>query len=364
MERSDRFPVPSAARRLALTLLLVVPLLTVGVGADSAALAQDEIVVTMVTDTAGLGDQNFNDLAFRGLTQAEEELGVRGEVIESANQAAYEPNLIQSAEQSDLTVGVGFLLTDTMAKVAEQYPEDSFLLIDAEVPNENVASVLFKEQEGAFLAGVVAGLTTESDQVGVIGGIKIPPVVRYAVGFEAGVRSVNPDAEVVVAYADTFDDPALGRELTLAQYNQGADVVFPVAGRTGVGSFDAARELGEGYWVIAADTDQSQLGGEFQLAVSTKGVDTALYAVAEQVVNGEFEGGTQVLGLAEGGVGLATPGDNVAPDVLEVAAQYEQAIIDGSVVVPATEEELESFEPVAPDALGGPAASPVASPAA
>ncbi|MDP9366023.1 MAG: BMP family ABC transporter substrate-binding protein [Chloroflexota bacterium] len=360
MQRSAPLPVAPLMRRFALALLLLAPLLALA-GASGLA-AQDEITVTMVTDTAGLGDQNFNDLAFRGLTRAEEELGVTGEVIESANQAAYVPNLTEAAEQSDLTVGVGFLLTDAMTAIAEQYPDDSFLIIDAEVEADNVASVLFKEQEGAFLAGVVAGLTTETNTVGVVGGVEIPPVVRYAVGFEAGVRSVNPEAEVIVAYADTFDDPALGRELTLAQYNQGADIVFPVAGRTGVGSFDAARERGEGNWVIAADTDQSQLGAEFQLAVATKGVDTALYTVAEQVVNGEFQGGTQLLGLAEGGVGLATPGDNAAPEVLAVAEQYEQAIIAGTIVVPATPEELEAFQPVGPDALGTPGASPAATP--
>jgi basic membrane protein A len=180
--------------------------------------------------------------------------------------------------------------------------------------------------------------------------------VRYVVGFEAGAKSVNPDVEVVVAYADTFDDPALGKELTLAQYNQGVDIAFPVAGKTGIGSFDAAKELGEGYWVIAADTDQSQLGAEHQLAVSEKGVDTAVFLAAQQVVDGTFEGGVQSLGLAEEGVGLGSPNEAVPQEVLDVAAAYEQAIIDGTLVVPADEEELASFEPVAPEAIATPVA--------
>ena len=357
---SHRLAVSPVVRRFALALVMLVPLIAT-LPAALTTRAQDQPVVTMVTDTAGLGDQNFNDLAKRGLDRAVADLGVRGEVIESRDAAAYVPNLTQAAEQSDLTVGVGFLLTDAITEIANQYPDKKFLLIDSVSDAENVASVTFRENEGAFLAGVVAGLTTKTNKVGLVGGVKIPPVIRYVVGFEAGVKSVNPDAQVTVAYADNFDDPALGKELTLAQYNQGADIVFPVAGKTGVGSFDAAKEKGEGFWVIAADTDQSQLGADYQLAVATKGVDTAVYTVAKQVVDDEFQGGTQSLGLKEDGVGLATPNNHVAPAVLAVANQYKQAIINGRVTVPSTEEELATFQPVAPDALGSPVAgSPVA----
>jgi basic membrane protein A len=320
------------------------------------ALAQDPIVVTMVTDTAGLGDQNFNDLAKRGLDQAVEELGVQGEVIESRDAASYIPNLTQAAQQSALAVGVGFLLTEAVTEVANQYPDKNFLLIDSLSEAPNVQGVLFRENEGAFLSGVLAGLMTESNQLGVVAGQKIPPVVRYVVGFEAGAKSVNPDVEVVVAYADTFGDPALGKELTLAQYNQGVDIAFPVAGATGIGSFEAAKELGEGHWVIAADTDQSQLGAEYQLGVSEKGVDTALFLAAQQVVDGTFEGGEQSLGLAEEGVGLGNPHESVPQDVLDTVAAYEQAIIDGTITVPADEEELAAFEPVPLDAIATPTA--------
>ena len=322
----------------------------------SAVHAQDPLVVTMVTDTFGLGDQNFNDLAKRGLDQAVEELGVQGEVIESRDAASYIPNLTQAAEQSALSVGVGFLLTEAITEVANQYPDKNFLLIDSVSEAPNVSGVLFREQEGAFLSGVLAGLMTESNKLGIVGGIKIPPVVRYAVGFEAGAKSVNPDVELVVAYADTFGDPALGKELTLAQYNQGVDIAFPVAGATGIGSFEAAKELGEGYWVIAADTDQSQLGAEHQLAVSEKGVDTALFLAAQQVVDGTFEGGEQSLGLAEDGVGLGNPHESVPQEVLDIIAAYEQAIINGTITVPADEDELAAFEPVAIDSIATPVA--------
>jgi basic membrane protein A and related proteins len=353
---SSRIASVRMKRRPLLAAMVMAPV--AGVMARVPAVhAQDPIVVTMVTDTAGLGDQNFNDLAKRGLDRAVDELGVQGEVIESRDAASYVPNLTQAAEQSDLTVGVGFLVTEAITEVANQYPDKNFFLIDSLSNAPNVQGVLFRENEGAFLSGVLAGLMTKSNKLGVVAGKKIPPVVRYVVGFEAGTKSVNPDAEVVVAYSDTFSDPALGKELTLAQYNQGVDIAFPVAGATGIGSFEAAKELGEGHWVIAADTDQSQLGAEYQLGVSEKSVDTALFLAAQQVVDGTFEGGENSLGLAEDGVGLGNPNEAVPQDVLDTVAAYEQAIIDGTITVPADEDELRTFEPVAIDDLGAPVAT-------
>ena len=352
---SSRIASVRLKRRPLLAAMAMVPVAGMMTRVPSAQ-AQDPIVVTMVTDTAGLGDQNFNDLAKRGLDQAVEELGVQGEVIESRDAASYIPNLTQAAEQSDLSVGVGFLLTEAITEVANQYPDNNFLLIDSLSEAPNVQGVLFRENEGAFLSGVLAALMTESNKLGVVAGQKIPPVVRYVVGFEAGAKSINPDVDVVVAYADTFSDPALGKELTLAQYNQGVDIAFPVAGATGIGSFEAAKELGEGHWVIAADTDQSQLGAEQQLAVAEKGVNTALFQAAQQIVDGTFEGGEKSLGLAEEGVGLGHPHESVPQDVLDTVAAYQQAIIDGTITVPADEEELAAFEPVPLDAVATPTA--------
>ena len=352
-------------RRTAMGMALVAtPLAATLAQLPQSARAQDEVVVTMVTDTLGLGDQNFNDLAKRGLDRAVEELGVRGEVIESRDQAAYLPNLTQAAEQSDLTVAVGFLLIDAIAEVSAAMPDENFLLIDAVVEADNVASVVFKEHEGAFLAGLAAGLSTETNQIGILGGMEIPPVIRYEVGFHAGVLSVNPEAEVSASYVGNFDDVALGKELSLAMYNQGADIILAAAGKAGIGPFDAAKELGEGHWVVAADTDQSQLGPEYQLVVATKGVDTAVYTVSEQVVNGTFEGGILDLGLAEAGVGLESPGGYISDENLALIERYRQAIIDGTIVVPADRDQLAAFEPTAPDALPAAGATPAATPAA
>lgn len=329
-----------------------------------AAQGGSDVTVTMVTDTAGIGDQNFNDLAKIGGDRAAAELGVTFQIQESQTQADYVPNLTLGAEAGQLTVAVGALLSDAVAEVAPQFADRSFALIDGVVEEPNVYSIVFREHEGGFLAGVLGGLVSQTGTLGVVGGIRVPPVMRYEVGFVAGVKSVNPNAEVLVSYADSFEDPALGKELTLAQYNNGADIVFPIAGRTGVGSFDAANEKGAGFWVIAADVDQSHLGPGRQLGAARKGVDVAFFNAAQAVVDGSFAGGTIAdLGITEGGIDLYAIDPSVDQSFLDTVEAYKQAIVDGSVVPPATDEELAAFVPVTPEEVGA-SASPVASPMA
>jgi basic membrane protein A len=352
-------------RRLVTTTAAAAGLAVVGRGALEAA-AQDgaDITVTMVTDTAGLGDQSFNDITYKGGEDAVAEFGVTFDVIESAAEADYIPNLTQAAE-SDLVIATGFLLTDAVAEVAPQFPDTSIVLIDAVAEQPNVSSILFKENEGGFLGGVLAGLFTTSNKIGIMGGIRIPPVYRYENGFVAGVKSVNPDAEVIISYADSFGDPVLGKELTLAQYNQGADIVLPIAGATGTGSFDAAVEKGAGFWVIAADADQSHLGPDNQLATVAKKIDVAVLNAVASVVDGSFAGGVQNLGIVEDGVDLISPAAVIGQDILDIVAAYKAAIADGTVVAPGEDADLAAFVPVPPADLGvsTPDASPVASPA-
>jgi basic membrane protein A len=326
--------------------------------------AQDGLVVTGVTDTAGLGDQNFNDLADRGGNQAAEEFGIEWRVLESQNAADYIPNLTRAAEESDLSIAIGFLLTDAVAEIAAQFSDKKFMLIDSVVEADNVASVLFKEQEGAFLAGITAGLLAGPERkVGFVGGIRIPPVVRYEVGFKAGVMTVAPDVEVLISYADDFENPTLGKELSLAQFDQGATIVHAAAGRTGIGAFDAAKEKGEGFWVIAADADQSHLGPDNQLCAVAKRIDEAVVRVVGQVVNEEFAGGLQNLGIAEEGVGLFAFHASVGEDVQSTVQTYADAIAAGDVVPPVDDDTFESFEPVVLEGAASPVASPKATPA-
>jgi basic membrane protein A len=309
--------------------------------------AQSDITVTGVTDTAGLGDQNFNDLANKGGEQAAEEYGIEWRVLESQNAADYIPNLSRAAEESDLSVAIGFLLTDAVAEISSQYGDTKFMLIDSVVEADNVASVLFKEQEGAFLAGIAAGLLAGPERkVGFVGGIRIPPVVRYEVGYRAGVMTVAPDVEVLISYADDFENPTLGKELTLAQYDQGANIVHAAAGRTGIGAFDAAKEKGEGFWVIAADADQAHLGPDNQLCAVAKRIDEAVVRVVGQVVDDSFAGGIQNLGIADDGVGLIAYHASVGEDIRATVQAYADAIAAGEVVPPVDDETMETFEPV------------------
>lgn len=325
-----------------------------------SAKAQDGGVVTMVTDTAGLGDQNFNDLTWAGVQRGAAEFGFEAQVLESLDQGAYVPNLTDAAESSVLVVATGFLLTDAVLEVAPLYPDVPFLLIDDVADVENVRSVTFREHEGAFLGGVAAALTTKTGVLGIIGGMEVPPVIRYEVGFIAGARSINPDIEVLVNYVGSFGDPAAGKEATLAQFDQNADVVFPIAGATGIGSFEAAIERNIPNSVIGADANQSHLGPEFQLCYVGKGVDVAAYDAIKAVSEGNFEAGAVDLGLAEGGMLLGDPDGKLSPQIMGYVEAYRQAIIDGSIQIPADRDQLESFEPVQlePVAVGTPAATP------
>lgn len=324
--------------------------------------AQDSITVTMVTDTAGIGDQSFNDMAKEGGDRAVEELGIEFNILESQTAADYVRNLTDGAESSDLTVAIGFLLTDALTEVASQYPDSHFALVDSVVEAENVVNYLFREQEGAFLAGVVAALTTQTNAIGFVGGIRIPPVMRYEVGYVAGARSVNPDIEIAIAYADDFEDPDTGKELSLAQFNAGADIVHAAAGRTGIGAFDAAIEKGEGFWVIAADRDQSSLGEDFQLAAVIKGIDTAVYDSVKSVQDGNFAGGIHNLGIADNGISLGAIHSSVSEENLQIIEAYSKAIASGAIVPPVDDDTLASFELVSPDAIPAGEATPAASP--
>lgn len=325
------------------------------------ASAQSDVVATMITDTAGLGDQNFNDLANKGGMQAATDFGLEWKVIESADAAAYIPNLTAGAEQSNLTVGVGFLLTDAITEVAGQFADKSFLLIDSVSEATNVRSVTFQENEPSFLAGVVAGKSTKTNKLGIVGGQRIPPVIRYEVGFVAGVKSVNPAAEVSIAYADSFGDAPKGKELALAQFEQGADIVLPIAGATGTGCYQAAVEKGAGFWVVGADTSQEHLAPGQELVTAQKGVDFAVYTGCKDIVEGTFAGGAINYNLKSGGVSLQVTPGRVPDDIIALARAYEQLIIDGTLVVPVDDDTLAAYVPPAEPTVE---ASPVASPTA
>jgi basic membrane protein A and related proteins len=365
---SNRLIDAKLTRRRFGALTLAVPAAAVLPLGLRTVFAQDSLVMTMVTDTNGLGDQNFNDLANKGGTEAAQEYGFTWKVIESQDAAQYVPNLTAGAEQGELTVGVGFLLTDAITEVGGQFPDKKFVLIDSVSEAENVRSVTFKENEPAFLAGVVAGKTTKTNKLGIVGGQQIPPVIHYEVGFRAGVQSVNPTAEVSVAYTDTFGDAAKGKETALAQFEQGADIVFPIAGLTGTGCYAAVAERNKPgqEWVVGADVTQDHLAPGFELCTAQKGVDFAVYTGCKDTSEGTFTPGSVNYDLKSGGVSLQSIPGRVPDDILALARGYEQLILDGTLAVPADYDQLKAFAPPpAPAPIkASPVASPVASPTA
>jgi len=299
----------------------------------------------MITDVGGLGDKSFNDSAWEGLTKAGKEFGIEPKVLQSAKQEDYEPNLGNMAQSVDLTVAVGFLFEKAMQAAADQYPDKKFGVIDTVVDKPNVMSVVFKEHEGSFLVGVIAGLTTKSNVVGFVGGMDFPLIKKFEVGFRAGVASVNPKAKVVIDYTGVFDSPDKGKEVALKQLAQKADVIYHASGACGIGVIQAADE--KGFWAVGVDKDQAAESKNNKVLCSMiKRVDVGTYSVAKAVVDNNFKAGTLVLGLKEEGVGYSDNGKNVPAEIAAVADKYKAAISDGTIVVPTTEEELKAFKPV------------------
>jgi basic membrane protein A len=311
----------------------------------------EEVKLAMVTDVGGLGDQSFNDSANAGLERAAEEFGVETEVLESGAPADYTNNLTQLADNGFTPVyAIGFLMTDALTDVAPQYPDTNFAIVDSVVEAENVASLTFREEEGSYLAGVLAGLMTQEDTeytnpddkvVGFLGGQESDLIAKFEAGYTAGVESVCSDCEVLVQYAgstpDAFNDPARGKEISLQQIQQNADIIYHASGATGAGLFEAASE--QDIFAIGVDSNQAELNPDAPILTSmVKRVDNAVFQTTQSARNGEFPGGeVQTFGLEDDGVGLAPYGrfdDQVPQEVKDQVDEARQGIIDGEIEVP------------------------------
>jgi basic membrane protein A len=313
-------------------------------GAVAAPKYLPDLSYAMVTDEAGLGDQGFNDAAWSGMERSKTDFGAEIKVVESREQAQYVPNFSTLAEQGeDLVVGVGFLLRDAMEEVAPQFPDTHFALVDTCVDSPNVACILFKEHEGSFLVGAIAGLMTKTGKVGFVGGRESDLLKKFESGYKAGVKTTNPNAEVLVSYTGTFADPAKGKEMANAQYDQGADIVYEVAGLTGTGVIEAAKD--RGLYVIGVDRDKNYLAPENVITSMLKDVGEGVYRTGKMVAEDNFKGGEYRYGIKEGGIGYATTGGLLPQEVIDVAEMLKAMIIAGTLVPPQTLDELEAFVP-------------------
>lgn len=313
---------------------------------DPAAGKAGGVKVGLVFDVGGLGDKSFNDAAHRGLMKAKDELGVQVQYIEPGDGSDRESALRQRAAEGDqLVIGVGFIFSDDITKLAKEFPNTKFACIDYNLPEgvdkppDNLVGLRFREQEGSFLVGAIAGRVTKTKKIGFVGGMKIPLIRKFEAGFEAGVKQVCPDCKIFSGYAGTepkaFADPAKGKELAIAQYGRGADIIYHASGKTGDGVFDAAK--GQKKLAIGVDSDQFHVAPCCVLTSMLKMVDVAVYDSIKAVSENKFEGGVHEFGLAEKGVGFVYDDNNkdkIPQAVVDEVNELSKKVVDGSIKVP------------------------------
>jgi len=304
------------------------------------------VKIGLVFDVGGLGDKSFNDSAHRGLMKAKDELGVQVQYIEPGDGSDRESALRQrAAKGDDLVIGVGFIFSDDITNLAKEFPKTKFACIDYSKPDgvdkipENLVGLRFREHEGSFLVGAIAGRVTKTKKVGFVGGMKIPLIQKFEAGYGAGVKQVCPDCQVFSAYAGTepkaFADPTKGKELALAQYGRGADIVYHASGKTGDGVFNAAKEQNK--LAIGVDSDQFHVAPCCVLTSMIKNVDVAVYETIKKVVDKQFAGGELEFGLKDGGVGFVYDDNNkgkIPQAVADEMKELTKKIVDGTIQVP------------------------------
>ncbi|WP_164010085.1 BMP family lipoprotein [Pyxidicoccus trucidator] len=366
-------------------------------GATAPQPANKPIPVGLVIDVGGRGDHSFNDAALRGLelyaagkryeggkyvdatpdevrkslppflasmASSIQPLPVKPMVLQSKAQEDYTPNLQLLVDQgAQLTVGNGYMLANAVRSAAQENPKAQFLLIDSQVLDAqgkvlrlpNVRTVLFKEQEGSFLVGALAGLVTKTNKVGFVGGIEVPLIQRFEVGYRAGVKTTNPQAaqSLTAVYTGSFNNMAAGKQVAQDLISKGADILFHAAGADGIGVIQAvqeARAAGKSVYAIGVDSDQSHVAPDAILTSMMKHTDLAIYQAAKDLVEGKFSAGEQLLGLKENGVGMAEvrldfPGK---AEALQKVEALRQRIVSGQLQVPAVPADLVTFQAAAP----------------
>jgi basic membrane protein A len=318
--------------------------------ATTAAPAEDAANVGLVYDIGGRGDQSFNDSAAAGFDQAIADFGINGSEASANNDGSNREELLNlQADQSDLVFGIGFLFGDPMLAAATASPDTSFGIVDGFIEDapDNVAMLLFAEEQGSFLVGVAAALKSEAGHVAFIGGVNMELIQKFEAGFVAGVQAVDESIVIDRQYIteppdfNGFNDPASGKVIGQSMFEGGADVVYHAAGGSGNGLFQAAKEYSEAegtkVWAIGVDSDQYLTASpdvqEYILTSMLKRVDVSVYNTIEEQVDGSFAGGVKVFDLSVDGVGYSTTGGFVDDIVSELDA-WKDKIVSGEVVVP------------------------------
>jgi basic membrane protein A len=304
----------------------------------TATTSGSKLKIGLVTDIGGLNDRGFNHLSFLGLQRAQTELGVQQRVFQAKSTQDYVPNLSTFARDGyALTIGVGFTEATAIDTVATNFPKSKFAIVDVDQTEEphkpaNLLGLLFKEQETGYLVGYLAGLEEKrrpgKDVIGSVGGQKQPPVDRFIAGYQAGAKAADPGITTLNGYSEDFADLAKCKQIALNQIEQGAGVIFQVAGGCGLGALDAAKE--KGVWGIGVDADQSFLGPHI-LTSAVKRVDTAVFDAIKLVVDGKFKGGNITFGLKDNGVAIGKISPKVPKSEVAKVMQIRADIIAGKI---------------------------------
>src|SRR5256884_1237261 len=356
--------------KVAVALVALASLVCASQACNRAAYRADDpskIRVGIVFDIGGKDDRSFNAAAWNGVKCAESgtlpdgktscdkpTLNVIVRDVEPGNPVSIEPAMRAFAERGyDLVIGVGFAQAPIMQAVANDYPNIHFAIIDGAIfeadgktPKANVASLVFKEHEGSYLVGLIAGMTSKTSTLGFIGGMDIGLIHRFEGGFEQGAKAANPNIHVIQNYVGVTDaawnNPGKGKEIALAQISKGADVIFTAAGNSGLGAFDAVEQSGKDssgratHFVIGVDSNQNMVKPGFVLTSMVKHVENAVYDIVKDVVNHRFQGGFHVFGLDTEGVGYVMDKYNqslVAPQTMQAAEDAKKKIVAGQIKV-------------------------------
>jgi len=302
-----------------------------------------QIRVGIVFDIGGKNDRSFNAAAWEGVLRAQKDLDICLYDVEPGNPTSIEPAMRAFAEKNfDLVIGVGFAQGPIMQKVALDYPNNKFAIVDGVIfeadgktPLKNVASLVFREHEGSYLVGMIAASKSRTGTLGFLGGMDIPLIHRFKVGYAEGARAINPNIKIVDNFVGVNDaawnNPGKGKELSLAQIEKGADVIFTAAGNSGLGAFDAVEQYGKNdqgeanRFVIGVDSNQNGVKPGFVLTSMVKRVDNSVYDVIKEILAGKFRGGFHVFGLDKDGVAYALDDHNKALIPADVIQKVEEA---------------------------------------
>jgi basic membrane protein A and related proteins len=314
-------------------------ILVIAVTGVTGELAAQEFVPAVVFDMGGKFDKSFNEAAYAGAERFKKETSLAYREFEVTNEAQREQALRTMARRgSQIVVGIGFGQASGMEKVAREFPNLKFAIVDAVVDLPNVQSIVFKEHEGSFLVGMAAAMASKTGKIGFVGGMDIPLIRRFALGYAEGAKYVNPKIEVYQNMTGTtpaaWNDPTRGGELARSQFDRGADVVYAAAGATGLGVLQAAKDKGR--LAIGVDSNQNHIHPGSVLTSMIKRVDLAVYESFKTARDGTWQAGVRSLGVAEGGVGFSLDQYNralITPEMERRLAQARADIVAGKIKV-------------------------------